>query len=153
MWLVVSDERCRPQGFGKWVWIAKLGESTAHPPLLCEQLTCGGGKARAVDAVVAEDFLLASGHGVIIGKSDDFKAGGDAFLEQQAGAGFAKAAVDTVLFDGDHAAGLGGGLPHRGLVEGFEGVHTQNPALQTLLGQQFGRFKGRCHRFTAGQKA
>src|SRR5271166_470289 len=85
-----------------WVWPYRVFPVlTFH-----EELPGGGGEAGAIDAVVAEDFLLASGHGVIIGEADDFKPGQEAFLKQQSGAGFAQAAVDAVLLHRDQSAGL-----------------------------------------------
>src|ERR1700688_4567999 len=46
-----------------------------------QEITSGFRQSGTVDAVVAKDFLLASGDGVVVGKTDYLKPGMNAFLE------------------------------------------------------------------------
>jgi hypothetical protein len=56
----------------------------------CQKVTSGDRESRAIDVVMAEDFLLAPSHSVVVRKTRDLESSrDDAFLEQQSGAGFA----------------------------------------------------------------
>src|ERR1700730_2881615 len=99
------------------VSLGRLPEGTVGGLLgLPQQLASCRRQPRAVDAVMPGDLLLASRHGMVIKKTDDYKSARDVFLEQQASAGFSQTTVHAVLLNGDHSPRFGGGVSHRRLV-------------------------------------
>src|SRR5580698_9381513 len=105
-WLV-SVVSVSPEGEGRLPFFLSFGQEIAS----------GFRQPRTVDSVVAKDFLLASGDGVVVGKTDYLEPGMNAFLEEERGARFAQSAIDAVLFYRDHSSCFGGGLTHRGLIQ------------------------------------
>ena len=86
---------------------------------LRQKLTGDKSESGFIDAVMAKNLLLASRHGVLIRNTNYFESGGNTFLEQQTGAGFAETAVDAVLLDSNHSPCFGRGLKNRRLIHGY----------------------------------
>ncbi len=85
--------------------------------MFCQELASDGREPSAVNAVVVENFFLASRHRMVVRKTHDFESGRDARLEQQPGAGLTQSAVHAVLLHGDHPTRFGGGFQYGRLVQ------------------------------------
>src|SRR6476661_5712941 len=103
--------------------------------VFCQKLVSRGGQPWAVNAVMPENLFLASRHRMVVWEANDFESRRDASLKQNRGAGLPQTAVDTVLLLRDYPSRFRCSFYYRILVQGFDGVQTQDPALDAFLRQ------------------
>ena len=110
------------------VWLCSIRRHCFAPQWRSFEGKRKGGVRQAFhrNAVVAKDISLSASDGFLVGDADDAERLADAVLQEHAGTGFAKSAVDEMFFNGHDSATLPSCIENGFGIERLDRVHAEH---------------------------